>query len=88
MTLTAGLAALDFTLPDVHLADVDGKVSNCYGVRQEREVDGVRRADIVHSTFIVDRKGIHHPPCPLRRDRQRPRPQAPRPDRGHGPVLR
>jgi peroxiredoxin Q/BCP len=58
MTLTAGQAAPDFTLPDADLAAVDGEVCKRYGVRQEREIDGVRRAGIVRSTFIVDRKGI------------------------------
>jgi peroxiredoxin len=40
------------------LADVDGEVCERYGVWQEREIDGDRRAGIVRSTFIIDRQGI------------------------------
>lgn len=39
------------------LADVDGDVSQAYGVWQEKEKDGVKRMGIVRSTFIIDKQG-------------------------------
>ncbi len=40
------------------LSDADGRVSAKYGVEQEKEVDGVKRMAVVHSTFIIDRHGV------------------------------
>ena len=39
------------------LADVDGDVCRTYGVLHDKEVDGKKKACIVRSTFIIDRKG-------------------------------
>jgi peroxiredoxin len=39
------------------LADVDGEACKAYGVLQEREKNGLRRATLVRSTFIIDRSG-------------------------------
>ncbi len=39
------------------LADTDGKLSEAYGVWQEKEKDGVKRMGIVRSTFIIDKNG-------------------------------
>jgi peroxiredoxin len=39
------------------LADVDGTLSNAYGVWQEKEKDGIKRMGIVRSTFIIDKHG-------------------------------
>ena len=40
------------------LSDPDGEVSRRYGVFQERELDGVRRECVVHSTFVIDKQGV------------------------------
>ena len=40
------------------LADVDGDVSEAYGVWQEKEKDGVKRMALVRSTFVLDKQGI------------------------------
>ncbi|MEJ2346594.1 MAG: peroxiredoxin [Gammaproteobacteria bacterium] len=43
------------------LADDDGRVSNQYGVWQERDKGGEKRMGIVRSTFIIDKTGtIRH----------------------------
>jgi peroxiredoxin Q/BCP len=39
------------------LADVDGEVCRSYGVLHDKEVEGKKKACIVRSTFIIDRKG-------------------------------
>ena len=39
------------------LADVDGEVCRQYGVIHEKELDGRKKACILRSTFIIDRKG-------------------------------
>ena len=39
------------------LADVDGEVCRTYGVLHDKEVEGRKKACIVRSTFIIDRKG-------------------------------
>ena len=40
------------------LADVEGKVSEAYGVWQEKEKDGKKRMALVRSTFVIDKQGI------------------------------
>ena len=40
------------------LADVDGDACRRYGVLHEKEVDGKKKACIVRSTFVIDRKGV------------------------------
>lgn len=40
------------------LADVEGQVSEAYGVWQEKEKNGVKRMALVRSTFILDKQGI------------------------------
>ena len=40
------------------LSDTEGEVCKQYGVLQVREVDGVKRAGIVRSTFIIDKHGV------------------------------
>jgi len=40
------------------LADVEGLVSEAYGVWQEREKGGVKRMTLVRSTFIIDKQGV------------------------------
>jgi peroxiredoxin Q/BCP len=40
------------------LSDADGRVGAKYGVEREKEVDGVKRTGVVHSTFIIDRHGV------------------------------
>lgn len=40
------------------LSDVDGDVSNAYGVMQEREKDGVKKVGPVRSTFVIDPQGV------------------------------
>jgi peroxiredoxin Q/BCP len=40
------------------LADEEGEVCEKYGVLQEREVDGVKKAGLVRSTFVIDKQGI------------------------------
>jgi thioredoxin-dependent peroxiredoxin len=40
------------------LADVDGKVSEKYGVWREKENNGVHKMGIVRSTFIIDKQGV------------------------------
>lgn len=40
------------------LSDVEGQACKRYGVWQSREVDGIRRYNIVRSTFIIDKQGI------------------------------
>jgi peroxiredoxin Q/BCP len=40
------------------LADVEGDVCRRYGVLHDKEVDGKKKACIVRSTFIIDRKGV------------------------------
>ena len=40
------------------LADVEGQVSEAYGVWQEKEKDGVKRMTLARSTFILDKQGI------------------------------
>jgi len=40
------------------LADVDGDVCRRYGVLHDKEVDGKKKACVVRSTFIIDRKGV------------------------------
>ena len=39
------------------LADVEGDVCRRYGVLHDKEVEGRKKACIVRSTFIIDRKG-------------------------------
>jgi len=39
------------------LADTEGEVCNHYGVLQEKERDGLKKACIQRSTFIIDRRG-------------------------------
>jgi peroxiredoxin Q/BCP len=39
------------------LADTESEVSKRYGVVQEKEANGVRKASIVRSTFIIDKRG-------------------------------
>ena len=40
------------------LADKEGAVCAAYGVMQDKEVDGVLRATVNRSTFIIDKEGI------------------------------
>jgi peroxiredoxin Q/BCP len=40
------------------LSDADGEVCRRYGVLHDKEADGKKKACIVRSTFIIDRKGI------------------------------
>ena len=40
------------------LADVEGKVSEAYGVWQEKEKNGKKRMALVRSTFVIDKQGI------------------------------
>lgn len=40
------------------LADKEGEACVAYGVRQEKETDGVKRMGTVRSTFVVDKKGV------------------------------
>jgi peroxiredoxin Q/BCP len=40
------------------LSDQDGEVCECYGVLQEKELEGRRKKCIVRSTFVIDRKGL------------------------------
>jgi peroxiredoxin Q/BCP len=40
------------------LADIDGEVSECYGVWKALEKNGVPSMGIVPSTFVIDRKGV------------------------------
>ena len=40
------------------LADVEGIVSEAYGVWQEKEKDGTKRMALVRSTFVIDKQGI------------------------------
>ncbi|MEZ5613829.1 MAG: peroxiredoxin [Rhodocyclaceae bacterium] len=40
------------------LADTEGEVCKRYGVWQMKEKDGMRKAGIVRSTFVIDRDGI------------------------------
>jgi len=40
------------------LSDPEGEVCRRYGVLQERELDGVRRECVVHSTFVIDKQGV------------------------------
>jgi peroxiredoxin Q/BCP len=40
------------------LSDPEGEVCRRYGVLQERELDGVRRECVVHSTFVIDKHGV------------------------------
>ena len=40
------------------LADVEGYVSEAYGVWQEKEKDGKKRMALVRSTFVIDKQGM------------------------------
>jgi peroxiredoxin len=40
------------------LADVEGEVCRRYGVLHDKEVEGRKKACIMRSTFIIDRKGV------------------------------
>jgi thioredoxin-dependent peroxiredoxin len=40
------------------LADIDGEACRKFGVWHEKEKDGVKKAGIVRSTFIIDKQGI------------------------------
>jgi thioredoxin-dependent peroxiredoxin len=40
------------------LSDTEGEVCRKYGVLQEKETDGVRRINLVRSTFVIDKKGV------------------------------
>lgn len=40
------------------LADTESEACRCYGVLQNKEVDGVRRTGMMRSTFVIDKKGI------------------------------
>lgn len=40
------------------LADAEGEVCRRYGVLHDKEVDGRKKACIVRSTFVIDRKGV------------------------------
>jgi peroxiredoxin Q/BCP len=40
------------------LSDADGEVCRRYGVLHDKEVEGRKRACIVRSTFVIDRKGV------------------------------
>jgi peroxiredoxin Q/BCP len=40
------------------LADVDGDVCRRYGVLHDKVVDGRKKACILRSTFVIDRKGV------------------------------
>jgi peroxiredoxin Q/BCP len=40
------------------LADAEGEVCRRYGVLHDKEVEGRKKACIVRSTFIIDRKGV------------------------------
>ena len=40
------------------LADTEGEVCERYGVMQMKAKDGVKKACLVRSTFIIDRKGV------------------------------
>ena len=40
------------------LSDADGTVCKQYGVRQAKEVDGVKKFGIVRSTFVIDKQGV------------------------------
>jgi len=40
------------------LADVEGDVCRRYGVLHDKEVDGRKKACIMRSTFVIDRKGV------------------------------
>ncbi|MBX3685398.1 MAG: peroxiredoxin [Rhodocyclaceae bacterium] len=40
------------------LSDEDGEVCRLYDVLKVRDVDGLRRAGVVRSTFVIDREGI------------------------------
>ena len=47
-----------FQLPFTLVSDVDGKLSEGYGVWVERERDGKKFMGINRSTFLIDKKGI------------------------------
>jgi peroxiredoxin Q/BCP/two-component system osmolarity sensor histidine kinase EnvZ len=40
------------------LADTDGETCMAYGVWQEKEKNGEKRAGIMRSTFVIDRDGV------------------------------
>jgi peroxiredoxin Q/BCP len=40
------------------LADTEHEVCKKYGVLQDKEVDGVKKAALVRSTFVIDKHGI------------------------------
>jgi thioredoxin-dependent peroxiredoxin len=47
-----------YELPFTLVSDVDGKLSEDYGVLVERERDGKKSIGINRSTFLIDKKGI------------------------------
>lgn len=40
------------------LADLEGDVSQKYGVLQEKELNGTRKRCVCRSTFVIDKKGV------------------------------
>ena len=47
-----------YQLPFTLVSDVDGKLSEGYGVWVERERDGKKSMGINRSTFLIDKKGV------------------------------
>lgn len=47
-----------YQLPFTLVSDVDGKLSEAYGVWVERERDGKKSMGINRSTFLIDKSGI------------------------------
>jgi len=46
-----------FNLNLALLADTSGELCEAYGVRQEKEKDGVKKMGIVRSTFVINKEG-------------------------------
>ena len=40
------------------LADTSGELCDAYGVWQEKEKNGVKKMDIVRSTFVINKEGV------------------------------